>query len=199
MTQLLDQPVAEDFPPITEGLDDEAILRRLERDDRNLEYDDGIFLEKDVSVESSFVAMWIGHLFLLAATTRGGARVYPPDLIYRCWSDDPRRFRKPDVTVVSADRAASIGVNPRVMTIPPDLAVEVVSPTNTADDVEEKLELYRQAGFGPVWVVFLRTRVIDVHHPDGTVTRLRGDDEITAGPVLPTFRRKVSELFGPTP
>ena len=197
MTQMLEQPLAADFPPPTQGLDEEAILRRLEVDDRNLEFDGENFLEKYVSVESCYVGLWIAHLFLTEALKTGDARVYGSDLIYRCWPETPKMFRKPDVSIVSADRVRALGVNPRVMLIPADLAVEVISPTNTVDDLTDKIQLYRKAGFGPVWVVHLPVRMVEVHHPDGTVRRLRADDEIAAGPILPGFRRRVGELFGP--
>ena len=138
MNQLLEQPTLADFPPATADLDEEAILRRLELGDRNLEYDDGIFLEKDVSVKSGEVGLLIGHLFLTEALKTRQVRVFGPDVIYRCWPDEPRRFRKPDVTVVRADRMRELGSNPRTMLIPPDLAVEVISPTNTVDDLKRE-------------------------------------------------------------
>lgn len=95
------------------------------------------------------------------------------------------------------DRAAKIDGGSRVMPIPPDLAVEIVPRGGHVADVDRAIQLYRSAGFGPVWVVHLPVRVVEVHHPDGSVERLGANDEIIAGPILPGFRRKVSELFGP--
>ncbi len=197
MTMLLEQPLDSDFPPVTAGLDDEAILRRLELDDRNLEFDGENFVEKHVSVESCYVGGYIFYLFMTEALKTGETRVYGSELIYRCWPDVPRMYRKPDVSMVRTHRVAALGADPRVMTIPPDLAVEVISPTNTVDNIKDKLALYRRAGFGPTWVVHLPTRTLDIHRPDGTVEHLTAEDEIAAGTILPTFRRRVSELFGP--
>ena len=197
MNQLLEQPTLADFPPATADLDEEAILRRLELGDRNLEYDDGIFLEKNVSERSVYVGGWIYFLLMREAIKTGTARVYGSELIYRCWPEEPRRFRKPDASVIRAERVAALGPDPRTIRIAPDLAVEVISPTNTVDDLSEKLALYRAADFGPVWVAHLPTKIVDVHNRDGSVTRLRAGDEITAGDILPGFRHKIADLFGP--
>ena len=179
------------------AFDEETILRRLETDPANLEFDGDKFVEKNVDILTSRTGGWIGTRFnmhLISEDLLSDFYVLGSDCIYRCWPQRPGMFRKPDVSVI---RAARVEGRPRVVTVPPDLAVEVLSPNDVADDVTRKIELYREAGFGPVWVVNLPNRSIDVHAPDGSVTRHRGDDTITAGDALPGFEAKVSDLFPP--
>ncbi|MEM7808924.1 MAG: Uma2 family endonuclease [Planctomycetota bacterium] len=194
----LAHPADEEFPPIADGFDDEAILDRLEQDDRNLEFDGETFVEKNVSVESSFVNTYIAHLLTQFCIANGWPAVaLGPETIYRCWPDRPRLFRKPDVSVIRMERFREHEPNPRVMTIPADLVVEVLSPTNRAEDLNQKLELYREVGFGPVWVVSLLSRAVDVYQPSGETKRLRGDEVVDAGDVLPGFAPTVNDLLGP--
>ena len=193
-------PKPDDYPygsplPSADGLDDDAILGVLERSPRNLEFDGRAFVEKHVTVESCGESGRIAFPVVSAAID-AGVRFYDAGLIYACWPGSPRVLRRPGITFVRRERWRGLPADGRVMPIAPDLTIEVV-PVAPGPSAALKYRQYRDAGFGPVWVADLSTRTVHVHHADGTVTRLRGDDEITAGPVLPTFRRKVSELFGP--
>jgi Uma2 family endonuclease len=60
--------------------------------------------------------------------------------------------------------------------IPPDLAVEVVSPNDSADELEEKLDEYQKVAVPHVWVVNLKSRTVMVYRADGSVCRLRESD-----------------------
>jgi Uma2 family endonuclease len=81
------------------------------------------------------------------------------------------------------------------MPIPADLAVEVLSPTDLAYDVAAKIDEYLRNGFPLVWVVEPNTRTVVVHRADGSVTKLRDNDEISGESALPDFRCKVAEFF----
>jgi Uma2 family endonuclease len=124
------------------------------------------------------------------------ARVFPASMGFRCYPDDPSKFRKPDVSVVRADRLAKVDSQEGFVPIPADLAVEVVSPNDLATDVAEKVQEYLANGFGLVWVVYPDSRTVVVYRPDGSANLLRAGDEITAGAALPGFRCKVGEFFG---
>ncbi|HUP52383.1 MAG TPA: Uma2 family endonuclease, partial [Longimicrobiales bacterium] len=78
---------------------------------------------------------------------------------------------------------------------PPDLAVEVVSPANTAADIEQKVGEYLAAGTVEVWVLYPRTHTLVVHRGDGVVLRRGDEDEIDGGDVLPGFRASVRSFF----
>lgn len=78
--------------------------------------------------------------------------------------------------------------------IAPDLAVEVISPSNKADDIEKKIQQLLQAGTALVWIVYPDLRTVTVHTSDGAKT-LREDDTLSGGDILPGFEVRVSDIF----
>ena len=88
------------------------------------------------------------------------------------------------------------GLLPRGMCkVRPDFVVEVVSPNDTYEEVEEKLADYFDAGVPLIWVVTPKTRTVLVYQADGTARRLRDADDLTADPVVPGFRVRIADLF----
>ena len=81
------------------------------------------------------------------------------------------------------------------MPIPPDLAVEVVSPNDLAYDVANKIEEYLKNGFSLIWIVYPSTRTVSIHRADGTVSLLHENDEISGESALPEFKCKVADFF----
>jgi Uma2 family endonuclease len=81
--------------------------------------------------------------------------------------------------------------------ITPDLAVEVVSPNDLYNEVDVKVSEYLDVGVSLVWVVNPEARTACVYRPGGTARRLRENDEIDGGDVLPGFRCRVAEFFPP--
>ena len=77
----------------------------------------------------------------------------------------------------------------------PDLAVEIISLTNTADEVAGKLEEYYQAGVRLVWVVYPVQMKIYVYTSTSQIRVLSPGDELDGGDVLPGFRLPLRELF----
>lgn len=162
---------------------------------RGFELVEGTLVEKHVSVESSRIATEI--IYLLKAAVRGTreAVVFESELAYRCYAGAPGKIRKPDISVVRQERMAAVPPNATAMPIPADLVVEVISPTNLAYDVSEKVEEYLEAKFGLVWVVDPKTRTVTIHRADGSVSKLRVGDTITGETALPGFSCKAGEFF----
>jgi Uma2 family endonuclease len=106
--------------------------------------------------------------------------------------------RRPDASFVLAAHLPEGEFPEGMWHRPPDLAVEVVSPSNTAGEMEQKVSDYLAAGTTEVWVVYPRTRSVIVHHADGTARRLTKDDEIDGGDLLPGLRVPVRSLFART-
>jgi Uma2 family endonuclease len=107
------------------------------------------------------------------------------------------RSRRPDVAFVSYDRWPRARLIPRISAWPvvPDLAVEVVSPTNTFEEVIEKMQEYFQAGSRLVWVVIPGPSEVYAY-TSPTATRIfTRADELTGDPVLPGFRLPLGNLF----
>ncbi len=78
---------------------------------------------------------------------------------------------------------------------PPVLAVEVLSPGNSATGIAEKVDLYLHHGVRMVWIVDPRRATVVVHTPDGLARRLALGDTLEGGEALPGFSLPLAELF----
>lgn len=108
---------------------------------------------------------------------------------------DPQTVRIPDVSFVRVDRLPPLDQQFRFLALAPDLAVEVVSPSDRANDVTEKVREYLDAGVRLIWVVHPEQRMVTVFTPDHTARLLYEDDTLDGGDVLPGFSIPVAELF----
>jgi Uma2 family endonuclease len=107
----------------------------------------------------------------------------------------PHTVRVPDGSFVRADRLPAEGIGPGLLKLAPDLAVEVLSPSETASDLEEKLDDYTAAGTPLIWVVDPVRRTVMVVAADAAVRWLREPDTLDAGGVIPGFSCAVSAIF----
>jgi Uma2 family endonuclease len=163
------------------------------QDEAGVEFVNGEILEKPVSIDSSLIEAAVIRVLGNAAAKSGEAWIFGSSMGYQCFPDDPAKFRKPDVSLVRAERMTGIDSRSGYFHIPPDLAVEVLSPNDLASEISEKVEDYLRNGFSLVWVVDPVTRTVMVRTAQGAVF-LHEQDEITAAP-LPEFRCKVAEFF----
>jgi len=107
------------------------------------------------------------------------------------------RERRPDVAFVSFERWARDRRIPRTRSwaVVPELAVEIISLTNTADDVAEKLEEYYKAGVRLVWVVYPGQSKVYAYTSTTDVRVLTPGDELDGGNVLSGLRMPLRDLF----
>jgi len=108
---------------------------------------------------------------------------------------NPDTVRAADIAFVSRERIPETGIPKNFWPLAPDLVVEVVSPGDTYQEVEEKVEQWLAAGARAVWVCNPKLRGVSVHRSMADVTRLSEGDELDGGEVVPGFRCKVSEIF----
>jgi Uma2 family endonuclease len=113
---------------------------------------------------------------------------------------DSSRKRRPDIAFVSSGRWPI--EHPRspdedAWDVVPDLAVEVVSPSDIAQNLLGKVKEYFQAGVRLVWVVYPIQRCIHVYEAWNRIRVITETDELDGGEVLPGFRRSLDRLFGP--
>ena len=76
----------------------------------------------------------------------------------------------------------------------PDLAVEVISPNNKANDIHLKVMQLLNAGTRLVWLVYPETRTVVSHTADGATT-LHENDTLSGGDVLPGFELRIGDIF----
>jgi Uma2 family endonuclease len=107
---------------------------------------------------------------------------------------------RPDVSFVAATR---VPILPDYLHEAPDIAVEVLSPSNTASEMNYKTNAYFQYGARLVWIVDPDRKIVTVYRPgqDGEmiVRVLSSADTLTGGDVLPDFRLPLKDLFGAMP
>lgn len=103
-------------------------------------------------------------------------------------------MRQPDVSFISLDRLPHLPAEDYISGAP-DLAIEVVSPSDTAEDLNRKINQYLAAGGVKVWAAYPRTRQIHVSEKDRPTTILSGDDALTEPGLFPGWSVRVSELF----
>jgi Uma2 family endonuclease len=108
---------------------------------------------------------------------------------------DPDTVRGPDVSYVRAERIPSTGVPEGFWDLAPDLAVEVVSPSETAEEVREKVRDFLQAGTPLVWTIYPHTHEVIVHTPDGLARTFSPNDTLVFPDTLGDFSCTVAELF----
>ena len=99
--------------------------------------------------------------------------------------------RHPDVAFVRAGRELPPKELPRGG---PDLAIGVVSPSNTPREMDQRVSDFFAAGCQRVWLVYPEHREVYIHGLTG-VTRRRGDETLEDSELLPGFSVKVSSLF----
>lgn len=106
----------------------------------------------------------------------------------------------PDVGFIAAPRIPQ-EIPEKYVPFAPDLAVEVVSPGNSDEDINLKVELYLRYGTRLVWVVYPKQQKIHVFRPSesgskGSFEFLGIDDTLTGDDVLPGFKLPLRDLFG---
>ena len=106
---------------------------------------------------------------------------------------NPDLVRAPDAAFVEGDRVGD-EVPIGFFEGPPDLAVEVVSPTDSWPDVESKVDMWLAHGCRSCWVVDPKNRQISVYQNGGSIVKLR-ETEILEDSVLPGFSTPVAAVF----
>ncbi len=99
-----------------------------------------------------------------------------------------------DVAVVPYELVASTDSDQKLYHGPPLLAVEVLSPNDTHEEIAEMVSSYIEAG-SVVWVIDPDLRTVTVYSPSGDVETLSIRRELSGDPYLPGFRVSVARLF----
>jgi Uma2 family endonuclease len=155
---------------------------------RILELIDGEIVEKLPSFSPSRIAMLIGHFLLNFAHNLGYVTGADGGYVM-----SERDVFNPDVGYISKERLPVLPE--REVPVPPDLAVEVKSPTDTKRALRLKVERYLAAGTRLVWLVFPEERVVEVYRPSEDVHSVGIDGVLDGGDVLPGFTLKVRDIF----
>jgi Uma2 family endonuclease len=176
-----------EFPPPPNGIPESEFLFEIINGERVEIPHMGILAGTLVSILSGFLWSFI-------APRKLGLVVV--EVLFRFRPDRPSR--RPDLAFVGFDRCTTPAIppsDPAEWEVVPNLAVEAISPSNTAEDVMVQLQDYFDAGVELVWVIYPRQRWIFVYQSMTQVRQLREADELDGGTVLPGFRLKIADLF----
>lgn len=161
--------------------------------DRLCELVDGVLVEKPMGFEESLIAGYIIHLihaFLapqklgVVSAPDGPIRLVPglvrlPDVAFYSWARFPKR-KVPKAAIPS---------------IVPDLAIEVLSKSNTPGEMDRKLREYFAAGVQLVWFIDHQTRTARVYTTPKKFATFHRDQSLDGGAVLPGFTLPLREVF----
>jgi Uma2 family endonuclease len=110
-------------------------------------------------------------------------------------AEDPPTVRVPDVAFVSAARVPRVTPSRGFWALAPDLAVEVVSPSSSASDMQRKALTYLDGGSHEVWIVDPGSATVTVYRSRSDIRVLERGDTLEGGEMLPELQIDVSALF----
>ena len=172
---------------------EEDLLDQLDHHDRACELVDGVLVEKTRGAIESILAMAIGGYLRVFVKKLKLGIVFGPDGPLRILFD---QVRIPDVSFVSRKKFPG-GKLPKdpLFKVAPDLAIEVLSPSNGKKEMERKLDDYFTAGVELVWYIDPATRTAKVYTSLDQCETLDESQTLTGGNVLPGFELPLKDLF----
>jgi Uma2 family endonuclease len=170
------------------------VLRWLEAPRKRIcELIDGMLVEKGMGYAESMLGAYVAEKLNAHVRPRNLGLVSIADGTLRLWAG---RVRIPDVAFTSWDRMPGRKRPPEpIPDLCPDIAVEVLSDSNTAREMVLKREDYFTAGVRLVWEIDPEDRTVAVYTSPTDVTDLTAVDTLTGDPVLPGFTLPLAELF----
>lgn len=163
------------------------------RDKRLCELIDGVLVEKAMGFTESTLAALLTYFLVGFVREHDLGIVASADGMLRL---APGLVRIPDVSFVSWDRLPGRRIPPEpIPALVPDLAVEVLSKSNTAREMTRKLDDYFAAGVRLVWYIDPKRRTVEVYTAPDQMTVLEEHEPLTGGTVLPGFTLPLSDLF----
>jgi Uma2 family endonuclease len=181
------------FHPLPGTATEQDVLDVYSREGRLCELVDGVLVEKGMGFRESYLAGALIEILRRFVRPRNLGLVTAPDGMMRL---APNLVRLPDVAFVSWERLPNRRI-PRepIPDVVPDLAVEVLSMSNTQAEMSRKRREYFAAGVHLIWQVDPETRTIEVFTAAEQSTVLNVEDVLEGGSVLPGFALSVRELF----
>ncbi len=104
-------------------------------------------------------------------------------------------IRSPDLAVMNRDRLPEGKPPTEFIDGAPDLAVEIVSPSENLSDLHEKIREYFESGASEVWLLFPETEQLHRYTGLLKVEVYNRDDVLKSETLLPQFQVRVGELF----
>ncbi len=181
------------FDPPPGKATEQDVLDILARERRLYELVDGVLVEKTTGLRESCLAYFLGMMLKMFVLQHKLGTVSGEAGLMRL---APGMVRIPDIAFISWDRFPGRQL-PRtpIPDLAPDLAVEVLSQSNTVAEMERKTREYFGAGCRLVWIVDPDARTVTVYTAPDQATELGEDQTLDGGDVLPGFTLPLRDLF----
>jgi Uma2 family endonuclease len=181
-------------PPPGTATEDDVLAALAAPRKRICELIDGVLVEKPMGYGESLLETYLIVLLDAFVRPRKLGLISGASGTLRLW---PGRVRVPDVAFIARDRFPDRRVPKQpIPTLAPDLAIEVLSVSNTPKEMSRKREDYFAMGTRLVWEIDPRARAASVYtSPEPPVAILTEDDVLEGSPVLPGFTLSLRDLF----
>jgi Uma2 family endonuclease len=172
---------------------EEDLLRLVETKDALCELVDGVLVEKPMGWKEGALALWLSYHLQDYLNENDLGQIAGADAPHRLAA---RLVRLPDIAFILWERLPEDDEEiPAIPDLAPDLAVEVISPSNTAKEMARKRREYFKAGTSLVWQVYPKTKTVEVYTSPPKFRTLEIDDTLDGGTLLPGFRLPLRTLF----
>ncbi len=174
----------------------EADLLALADDERHYELVRGdlLMMSPASPVQGHYAARLIGALQPYVEDNDLGA-VYTAEPGFTLESEPELVIRAPDVAFVRKERIPPADQQAGFWPLAPDLAVEIISPSETAASVQAKVQDYLAAGTQLIWLVYPDSTVVVEYQPPAQIRQYGREDSLEGGTVIPGFQYALARLF----
>ena len=181
------------FDPAPGTASESDVIEIHDREDRLYELVEGTLVEKAVGTYESFLALFLGRMMGNFVAEHDLGIVLGADGMMRL---APGLIRIPDVSFISWNKLPNFQIPDQpIADLVPDLAVEVISKGNTAEEMQRKLREYFDAGVRLVWYAYPDLREVRVYTATDECIVKSQQQNLDGGDVLPGFNLKLTELF----
>lgn len=179
--------------PLPGQATEEDILRIHAQEGPICELIDGVLVEKPTATYEALLAGVLLYFLQQYLEDHDLGIVLPGDGLLRLF---PGRVRAPDVSFIAWKRMPNQELgHEAIASLAPDLAVEVLSPSNTEAEIDQKIQEYFGAAGKLVWIVDPQARTVRVYTSPRRSTLLTEDDTLDGRKVLPGFSLPIRKWF----
>jgi len=101
----------------------------------------------------------------------------------------------PDAAWINSEKAKKAGTSARFLPFAPDLAVEIVSPSDRRTKIQQKVELFQRVGVPLVWLIYCKNPMVVVHTLGNEPVNIGLDGTLEGGEIMPGCHIRVADLF----
>jgi len=173
---------------------EDDVIKLLEAPRKRIcELIDGVLVEKPMGLRESILGAAISSSLREFVKPRKLGIVAGADGTIRLW---PGRVRIPDVAYISWDRLPGRRIPDQpIPEVAPNIAIEILSESNTKKEMEKKREEYFRVGAQLVWEVDPESRTVAFYTSPVDPTVLKESDVLDGGSVLPGYSLRLADLF----